>query len=62
MPKIPKLAGRRVGPLATAAVLWDVWKRIPPKQRKQIIAQARKHGPGLIKHAMKVRRKPRRFR
>ena len=60
MPKIPKVARRRITPLATATVLWDVWKRIPPKQRKQIMAQARKHGPRLIKQAVRARSKSRR--
>jgi hypothetical protein len=60
MPKIPKLAGRRVAPIATATVLWDVWRRIPPKQRKLIVAQARKHGPRLVKQAVKARKKSRR--
>jgi hypothetical protein len=27
--------------------IWDVWKRIPPSQRKRIIKHARKHGPKL---------------
>ena len=62
MPKIPKLARRRVGPLATATLLWDVWKRIPPKQRKQIVDQARTHGPRLIKQAVKARSKRRGLR
>ena len=57
MPKTPKVARRRITPLATATVLWDVWKRIPPKQRKQIMAQARKHGPRLIKQAVRARSK-----
>ena len=59
MPKIGKLGSRRIGPLTTVTVLWDVWKRIPPKQRKQIVDQARKHGPRLIKQAVKARSKAR---
>jgi hypothetical protein len=62
MPKIPKLAGRRVGPITTVTLLWDVWKRIPPKQRKRIVAQARKHGPRLVKQAVKARSRSRRRR
>ena len=48
--------GRRVGPLGTAMVLWDVWKRIPPRQRQQILKQARKHGPTVARTVIKVRR------
>ena len=44
------------GPLGTAMVLWDVWKRIPPRQRKQILKQARKHGPTVARTVIKVRR------
>jgi len=57
MPKLPKIVRRRVGPLGTAFLLWDVWKRIPPKQRRKLLAQARKHGPRLAKQAYKARRR-----
>jgi hypothetical protein len=42
--------------------LWDVWKRIPPKQRQRIIKHARKHGPKLaarLVKAQQARRRPR---
>ena len=56
MAKFGKALGRRAGPWGTALVLWDVWKRIPPKHRKRILQQARKHGPRLAKQAIKARR------
>jgi hypothetical protein len=37
--------------LAVAA--FDVWRRLPPKQRKQAIILVRKHGPTLAKQVVK---------
>jgi len=39
---------------------WDVWRRIPPKHRRTILKQARKHGPTIAKHAVDYSRKRRR--
>jgi len=41
---MPRLT-RRLGPLGLALTAWDVWRRLPPRQRKQILNIARKHGP-----------------
>ena len=38
---------RRLGPIGVALTAWDIWRRIPPRHRKTIIKQARKHGPTL---------------
>ncbi len=35
----------KVGPLGLALTAWDIWRRLPPRQRKQILNIARKHGP-----------------
>jgi hypothetical protein len=48
--------GRRAGPLGIALAMWDLWKRLPPKQRKRVIASARKHGPRIAKQAIKARK------
>jgi hypothetical protein len=40
--------GRRAGPLGLALTAWDLWRRLPPKQRKQLMKVARKHGPRLV--------------
>lgn len=37
--------GRRAGPLGIALTAWDLWRRLPPRQRKQVLDLARKHGP-----------------
>jgi hypothetical protein len=39
---------RRVGAIGIALTAWDIWRRIPPRHRKTIIQQARKHGPPLV--------------
>jgi hypothetical protein len=38
---------RRFGAIGIALTAWDIWRRIPPRQRKLIIRQARKHGPTI---------------
>jgi hypothetical protein len=60
----PRLS-RRFGPLGLALTAWDLWRRLPPKQRKQIINIARKHGPKVAARVMEARaraRSRRRFR
>lgn len=49
MPRIPLT--RRVGPLGVALTLWDIWRRLPPRQRRYLVKQARTHGPRLAKQA-----------
>jgi hypothetical protein len=61
MPRFGRTIGRRAGPWGTALVLWDLWKRIPPRHRKRLLKQARKHGPRLVKQAYSTRRKARRL-
>jgi hypothetical protein len=41
-----------------ALMAWDIWRRIPPKQRRMIMRQARKHGPVIARRAVEYRRKP----
>jgi hypothetical protein len=50
------MLGRRVGPLGVALTLYDIWRRIPPKHRKRLLQQARKHGPRLARQAYQARR------
>ena len=59
MPRLTRILGRRVGPWGVALTVWDVWRRIPPKQRKRLLQQARKHGPRLARRAYDARRRPR---
>jgi hypothetical protein len=48
---------RRVGPVGTALLLWDVWRRLPPRQRRWVVKQARKHGPRIAKQALEAQRR-----
>jgi hypothetical protein len=45
----------RVGPIGVALTVYDVWRRLPPKQRQQAFDLARKHGPTVVKQVAKVR-------
>jgi hypothetical protein len=50
----------RIGPAGTigaALTAWDLWRRIPPKQRKLLLLQAKVHGPRLVKKAYSASRK-----
>ena len=40
-----RLGKLRPGPVGVAIAMYDVWRRLPPKQRKQVLTLARKHGP-----------------
>jgi hypothetical protein len=51
---------RRAGPVGAALTIWDIWRRLPPRQRKWVARQARKHGPRLAKQALDAQRRRRR--
>lgn len=55
---------RRMGPLGLALTAYDIYRRLPPRQRKQLLALARKHGPTVAAKAAKLygARTRRRFR
>jgi hypothetical protein len=55
-PPMAKL-GRRTGAWGMVVAIWQLWKRIPPKHRKRLLQQARKHGPKLAKRAYRARRR-----
>jgi hypothetical protein len=50
-----RLLTRRAGPLGIALTAWDIWRRLPPRQRKQIMNIARTHGPKVAARVMKAR-------
>jgi hypothetical protein len=57
---VPRLGlTRRLGPIGAALTLWDVWRRLPPKQRKWVAKQARAHGPRIAKQALEIQKKRR---
>ena len=58
-PFVPRLSRltRRAGPLGLMLTAYDIWRRLPPKQRRQALKLARKHGPAAIKAARKFKKK-----
>jgi len=59
VPRLRRLFTRRMGPVGIALTAFDVWRRIPPKHRRRILAEARRHGPRLVKAAASRRRRRR---
>jgi hypothetical protein len=53
MPPVTKLLGRRAGPIGIALTAYDLWKRLPEKQRRQLLEQGRKHGTKIATTAAK---------
>jgi hypothetical protein len=41
---LPKLLGRRLGPVGVGFIVYDVWRHLPAKQREQLLAHGVKHG------------------
>jgi hypothetical protein len=63
VPRLRRLFTRRMGPVGLALTAYDIWRRIPPRHRKRLLAEARKHGPRLARAAAKnSRRRARRRR
>ena len=44
----------RPTPWALTIAVWDIWRRLPPAQRRQLLMLARRHGPKLAGRAAKV--------
>jgi hypothetical protein len=58
-----RLLSRRAGPLGLALTAYDIWRRLPKKQRRQILDATRKHGPRVAAKVMNgARQRPRRPR
>jgi hypothetical protein len=53
---VPRLGRLRPGPVGVALTLYDVWRRLPPKQRKQVLELARKHGPKAASKLLELQR------
>jgi hypothetical protein len=51
-----RMLTRKFGVVGLAMTAWDIWRRIPPRHRKTILRQARKHGPRLAKRAVEYQR------
>ncbi|HKD93631.1 MAG TPA: hypothetical protein VKB43_02860 [Gaiellaceae bacterium] len=44
----------RPTPWAITIAAWDIWRRLPPAQRRQLLILARRHGPRLAKGTAKA--------
>ena len=53
---MPRLGKLRPGPIGVALTLFDVWRRLPPKQRKQVLELTRKHGPKAAAKLLELQR------
>ena len=51
-----RLGKFRPGPIGVAFAMFDVWRRLSPKQRKLALKLARKHGPKAAKKLMQFQR------
>src|SRR5205085_9939233 len=60
VPMVFRLLTRRVGPVGLAMTSYDVWRRIPHSQRKQIVKAVRTHGPRVAAAAAAAAAKRRR--
>jgi hypothetical protein len=57
---VARLGKLRPGPMALAFAMFDLWKRMTPQQRKQVMEILREHGPSVAAKATRLtrRRKP----
>jgi hypothetical protein len=60
VPRLRRLFYRRMGPVGIALTAFDVWRRIPPRHRRRIVAETRRQLPKLAKAAAKRRQRRRR--
>jgi hypothetical protein len=58
MPRIRRLLFGRAGSVGLALTMWDLWRRLPPQQRRWMLSQARRHGPSLARRAYYASRRP----
>lgn len=57
MRPMPRTRFRGPAAVSLALTAWDVWRRLPPSQRRLVAALARKHGVRVAKHAWSVQQK-----
>ncbi len=55
VPSPLRLLTRRAGPLGLVLTAYDLWRRLPLKQRRQLLDATRKHGPRLASRAARAR-------
>jgi hypothetical protein len=55
-----RLRSLRPGPVTVTVAAYNLWKRLTPQQRRQLLALVRRHGPAVIRTAQRLRRQRRR--
>jgi hypothetical protein len=56
MKAMPKLT-RRAGALGMALTAYDLWRKLPPAQRRQLMGLARRHGPTVASRIVQASRR-----
>jgi hypothetical protein len=54
-----RLGKLRPTPVALGLAMFDLWKRMSPQQRKQVVNIVREHGPSVVSKAAKLSRRRR---
>lgn len=47
-----KALTRKLGPLGVALTAYDIWRRLPEKQREQLLAHGVKHGSRVARYVI----------
>lgn len=51
-----KLLPKRAGSVGLVLTAYDIWRRLPPEQRRMIVNATRQHGPRLVRAAADARK------
>ena len=54
-----RLSKLRPGPVTVAITAYNLWKRLTPRQRRQLMTMVRRHGPTVMAKATDVSRRAR---
>jgi hypothetical protein len=57
MRPMPRL--RPSSPVGLALATYEIWRRLPPSQRRRVLRAARIHGPRAAAAILALRRRPR---
>jgi hypothetical protein len=53
VPLLPRFLIRRLGPVGVALTIYDLWRHLPAKKRKQLVNQGRTHGTRAARFVIK---------
>ncbi len=59
MARANRLFPGKMGPIGVALAAYDIWRRIPPRHRRMLVAEARRHGTRVARAAVERRRRKR---